>query len=49
MPRLPDAERLQIDHLSQNFHTVTIHYGFMDEPNIPRALAQCRVSIFAST
>ena len=27
-------------HLEHNFHTVRIRYGFMDEPNIPRALAQ---------
>lgn len=46
VPRLPEAERLQIDHLSQNFHTVTIHYGFLEEPDIPRALALCRVGGF---
>ena len=46
VPRLPEAERMQIDHLSQNFHTVTIHYGFLEEPDIPRALALCRVGGF---
>jgi KUP system potassium uptake protein len=46
VPRLPETERLQIDHLSQNFHTVTIHYGFLEEPDIPRALALCRVGGF---
>ena len=46
VPRLPEGERLQIDHLSQNFHTVTIHYGFLEEPDIPRALALCRVGGF---
>jgi KUP system potassium uptake protein len=46
VPRLPESERLQIDHLSQNFHTVTIHYGFLEEPDIPRALALCRVGGF---
>ncbi len=46
VPRLPEAERLQIDHLSRNFHTVTIHYGFLEEPDIPRALALCRVGGF---
>jgi KUP system potassium uptake protein len=46
VPRLPEAERLQIDHLGQNFHTVTIHYGFLEEPDIPRALALCRVGGF---
>jgi len=46
VPRLPEAERLQINHLRQNFHTVTIHYGFLEEPDIPRALALCRVGGF---
>jgi KUP system potassium uptake protein len=46
VPRLPEAERLQIDHLGQNFHTVTIRYGFLEEPDIPRALALCRVGGF---
>ena len=46
VPRLPEAERLHIDHLGQNFHTVTIRYGFLEEPDIPRALALCRVGGF---
>ena len=46
IPSLPEAERLQIDHLSQNFHTVTIRYGFLEEPDIPRALALCRIGGF---
>ncbi len=46
VPRLPEAERLQIDHLGQNFHTVAIRYGFLEEPDIPRALALCRVGGF---
>ncbi len=46
VPVRPEADRLQIDHLSQNFHTVTIHYGFLEEPDIPRALALCRVGGF---
>ncbi|HEY1301878.1 MAG TPA: potassium transporter Kup [Stellaceae bacterium] len=46
VPRLPEGERLRIDHLGQNFHTVTIHYGFLEEPDIPRALALCRVGGF---
>jgi KUP system potassium uptake protein len=46
VPRLSEDERLQIDHLGRNFHTVTIHYGFLEEPDIPRALALCRVGGF---
>jgi len=46
IPHVPDEHRLEIGHLAHNFHTVTVHYGFMDGPNIPRALAQCRVQQF---
>ncbi|HZT88991.1 MAG TPA: potassium transporter Kup [Stellaceae bacterium] len=46
VPRLPEAERLEIQHLSLNFHTVAIRYGFLEEPDIPRALALCRIGGF---
>jgi KUP system potassium uptake protein len=46
VPRLPEADRLEIHHLGHNFHTVRIHYGFLEEPDIPRALALCRVGGF---
>ncbi|MFI4987351.1 MAG: potassium transporter Kup [Alphaproteobacteria bacterium] len=46
IPRVSEEQRLAIRHLDHNFHTVLLHYGFMDEPNIPRALAQCRVLQF---
>ena len=46
IPHVADESRLEIGHLTHNFHTVTVHYGFMDAPNIPRALAQCRLQQF---
>jgi KUP system potassium uptake protein len=46
VPRVPEADRLEINHLAQNFHTVRIRYGFFEEPDIPRALALCRVGGF---
>jgi KUP system potassium uptake protein len=42
VPHVPDEQRLEVHHLDHNFHTVTVSYGFMDEPNIPRALALLR-------
>jgi KUP system potassium uptake protein len=42
-PHLPDDQRIEVQNLEQNFHTVTVRYGFMDEPNIPRTLAQLRL------
>ena len=46
IPHVGDDQRLEIRHLDKNFHTITLHYGFMEQPNIPRALAQCRVMHF---
>jgi KUP system potassium uptake protein len=46
IPRVAEEQRLEIRHLDNNFHTVIVHYGFMEEPNVPRALAQCRVQQF---
>ena len=46
VPRFPEADRLEIRHFDQNFHTIRIRYGFAEEPDIPRALALCRVGGF---
>ena len=46
IPHVPEERRIEISHLEHNFHIVKLDYGFMDEPNIPRALAQCRVLQF---
>jgi KUP system potassium uptake protein len=46
VPRVPEVDRLEICHLEKNFHTVRIRYGFAEEPDIPRALALCRVGGF---
>jgi KUP system potassium uptake protein len=46
IPHVPEERRLEFSHLDHNFHIIKVHYGFMDEPNIPRALAQCRMLQF---
>jgi KUP system potassium uptake protein len=46
IPHVPDTERIEMRHLEHNFHAITVRYGFMDEPNIPRTLAQLRVMNF---
>jgi len=46
IPHVADEQRFTIQHLDHGFHTVIVHYGFMDEPNIPRALAQLRLMQF---
>jgi KUP system potassium uptake protein len=41
-PRVKDANRLKIEPMSADFTKVTITYGFMESPNLPKALALCR-------
>lgn len=41
-PRVPPAERVEIEVLNPLFTRVTLHFGFMEHPNVPRALAVCR-------
>ena len=46
IPRVPEEQRIVIQHLDHNFHSIAVAYGFMDEPNVPRALAQLRLMQF---
>ncbi|MBI1198296.1 MAG: potassium transporter Kup [Phenylobacterium sp.] len=41
-PRVADAERVRIEPINDRFRKVFVTYGFMETPNIPRALALCR-------
>ena len=41
-PRVPEEERLSIEHLSDDFIRILVGYGYMEEPNVPRALGQAR-------
>jgi KUP system potassium uptake protein len=43
IPRVPDEERLEIKDLGAGFFTICVRYGFLEGPNILRALAQCRL------
>jgi KUP system potassium uptake protein len=44
IPRVPDEERLEIQDLGKGFLAIEVKYGFMEQPNVVRALAQCRLS-----
>ncbi|HJU17349.1 MAG TPA: potassium transporter Kup [Stellaceae bacterium] len=46
VPHVADEGRLEIAELGKGFYTIRLRYGFMDQPNIMRALAQCRVRNF---
>jgi KUP system potassium uptake protein len=41
-PRVPESERVTITPVSSLFSRVALKYGFMDEPNVPKALAIAR-------
>ncbi|PDQ19203.1 potassium transporter Kup [Mesorhizobium sanjuanii] len=41
-PIVPDSERVKMETLNDLFMRVTLTFGYMEQPNIPRALAICR-------
>jgi KUP system potassium uptake protein len=41
-PRVPEEERVQIMPLSEHFSRVSLKFGYMEQPNIPKALAIAR-------
>jgi KUP system potassium uptake protein len=41
-PRVPDDERLTIEDLTDDFKRIAVSYGYMEEPNVARALALAR-------
>ncbi len=41
-PRVPPAKRYEIEQLSPDFIAVKLHYGYMEQPRIPSALAGLR-------
>ncbi|SBW11743.1 putative potassium transport system protein kup 2 [uncultured Alphaproteobacteria bacterium] len=42
-PYVPPEERVSAVALGPNFHRVVLTYGFMDDPNVPKALANARL------
>jgi KUP system potassium uptake protein len=43
VPHVPEEQRLEIGELGKGFYTIRLRYGFMAQPNVVRALAQCRI------
>jgi KUP system potassium uptake protein len=41
-PRVPDEARVRIEPVNDDFKKVIIGYGFMESPNLPKALGLCR-------
>jgi KUP system potassium uptake protein len=42
VPRVDSAERVQIEPLGETFLRVRLRFGFMESPNVPKALAIAR-------
>ena len=42
VPRVEAGHRLEVQPLGLGFFRVTAHYGFLEQPNVPRAVSQCR-------
>jgi KUP system potassium uptake protein len=40
-PAVPPAQRAQVDSLGQGFWRVALRFGFMETPDVPRALQGC--------
>jgi KUP system potassium uptake protein len=41
-PRVPEEERVKITPLSEHFARVSLKFGYMEQPNVPKALAIAR-------
>jgi KUP system potassium uptake protein len=42
VPHVATERRLEVSEVGKGFYTMLVRYGFMDEPNVMRAVAQCR-------
>jgi KUP system potassium uptake protein len=41
-PRVGEGDRVEIEEITPDVTKVVIKYGFMETPNVPKALTQCR-------
>jgi KUP system potassium uptake protein len=39
VPRVPPDRRVELERLGNGLYAATLHFGFMEEPNVPEALA----------
>lgn len=42
VPRVDPADRVEMVDINDRFRRVTMTFGYMDDPNVPQGLAQCR-------
>jgi KUP system potassium uptake protein len=41
VPHIASNQRIEITDLTNNFYSVVVHYGFMEQPDIPQVLDTC--------
>ena len=41
-PRVRESKRIRIEPINEDFKKVVVTYGFMESPNVPKALGLCR-------
>ena len=41
-PRVKEEDRIRIEPVNEDFKKVYLNYGFMESPNVPKALGLCR-------
>jgi KUP system potassium uptake protein len=44
IPHVPEDRRIEVEELGAGFFRVAVSYGFMDRPDVPRALALCQAA-----
>ncbi|UZJ59486.1 potassium transporter Kup [Pseudomonas sp. KU26590] len=42
-PRVPAAQRFEVEVFGEGFYRVILHFGFIDEPDVPAALSLCHL------
>ncbi|WP_095058777.1 MULTISPECIES: potassium transporter Kup [unclassified Pseudomonas] len=43
IPRVPPTRRFKVDSYGEGFFRVILHFGFTDEPDVPKALKLCHL------
>jgi len=41
-PTVPESERATLEQINELFMRVTLKFGYMEQPNVPKAMALCR-------
>ncbi len=42
-PRVPEERRFEVDSYGEGFFRIVLHFGFMEEPDVPAALRLCHL------